>query len=295
MTINGDITIGTALLIATKELSSNQNILSPRLDSEVLLANLLQCPRIDLVLRRDEVLSPAKIQSYCAIINRRMQNEPISYIIRSKEFMSLTFSVKAGILTPRPETEMLVEYIMGHLQGKENVSILDLCTGSGAIAVSLAYYLKSATLTAVDKYDVCVKVARENAALHSVSDRVAVIKADVCDDFSLNQSYDCVVSNPPYITTEEMTTLPPDVKNFEPEYALHGGDDGLTFYRVITEIAKKQLKPNGLLVFEIGHTQGESVKKIIEDSQSFLHVEITKDYAGLSRMVTAVKGDGTHS
>jgi len=105
MTINGDITIGTALLIATKELSSNQNILSPRLDSEVLLANLLQCPRIDLVLRRDEVLSPAKIQSYCAIINRRMQNEPISYIIRSKEFMSLTFSVKAGILTPRPETD----------------------------------------------------------------------------------------------------------------------------------------------------------------------------------------------
>ncbi len=288
MTINGnDLT--SVLLSGAKKLSKNETISSPRLDAEILLCHLLKLERIDLVLKKDRLLSNEEIETFSKLIERRLKNEPVSYITGEKEFMSLSFYVQPGILIPRPETELLVEEIIEEFKNCSGSSILDLCTGSGAIAVSTAHFLKKATVTAVDKFDICVKTAEKNAENIGVKERVSVIKADVFDDLPLNESFDCIVSNPPYIEKSVLSTLPMDVKNHEPMYALDGGCDGLDFYRRIIEISKLLLKKGGLLAFEIGYDQGESVPNLIKDSKLFQDIKVLKDYAGQDRIVTAYK------
>lgn len=288
MTTNGKFSIATALNNAVANLSLNKSIETPRLDAEVLLCDVLGCERIFLVINKDKNLSKSEYEQFSSYILRRAQNEPVSYIIGKREFMSLEFNVQKGILVPRPDTEILVEKIIDIYKNR-SAKILDLCTGSGAIAVSLAYYLKDSTVIAVDKYDICVKTATENSKKHSVSNRVHVIKADVLDDFSVDEQIDCIVSNPPYIKSEVLTTLPSDVKDYEPDYALDGGSDGLIFYRKIAEYASNKLDSCGLLAFEIGFDQGESVSKIIEETGNFVNIEVSKDLAGLDRVITAEK------
>lgn len=291
MTISGNGTIGESLAQASNLLLAENGFTSPRLDCEVLLGHVLHCSRIDLVLNREKRLSNEEQNTFAAMVKRRLNHEPVSYITQSKEFMSLDFFVEQGVLIPRPETEMLVEFIIKTYETADNVSILDLCTGSGAIAVSLAYYLKNARLTAVDKFDVCINAALKNAARYALSERISVIQADILNGFHADQKHHCIVSNPPYIKNADLSSLPIDVKNFEPEYALNGGGDGLEFYRNITAFAAENLFSNGKLVFEIGFDQGGAVKKIIEENSAFHSITITKDFAGLDRMVTAVKGN----
>lgn len=204
--------------------------------------------------------------------------------------MSLDFFVEQGVLIPRPDTEILVEWIIERYKNAEHTSILDLCTGSGAIAVSLAYYIKNASVDAVDKYQICVETAQNNTTRHHCDDRVSVHKADILTDPLFEKQYDCIVSNPPYIKYEDLSTLPSDVKNFEPEYALNGGESGLIFYEKIIDLASKMLKRNGALVFEIGYDQGKSVSALIEKDKTFHSINVAKDLAGLDRMVTAIKG-----
>lgn len=289
MMTNGDVTVGKALLDASSKLR-NVGFGSPRLDCEILLSHVLGCSRIDLVLNRERKLTRKEKEAFDSALCRRLGHEPVSYITGLKEFMSLDFFVERGVLIPRPETELLAEFIIKHFKTEENASILDLCTGSGAVAVSLAYYLKNARVTAVDKFDVCVNAAAENAKRHKVENRVNSIKADIFSGFAADGKFNCIVSNPPYIKEDDLLSLPTDVKAFEPEYALNGGTDGLIFYRRIADFAAENLLPNGMLVFETGFDQGYSVKKIIEETDAFYSVTVTKDLAGLDRMVTAVKG-----
>lgn len=286
--ISGKKTIATALNSAVTTLSLNETIETPRLDAEVLLCSILGCERIYLVIEKDRVLSDTEIEKFEECILRRKNNEPVSYITGSREFMSLDFDVSDGILIPRPDTEVLVEEIIKMYKDKK-VNILDLCTGSGAIAVSLAYYLKNATILAVDKYAVCVDTTRKNAIKHNVDDRVNVVTKDVLEELDFDTDFDCIISNPPYIKSDILTTLPPDVQNFEPLYALDGGDDGLIFYRKITEFAKNTLKKGGILAFEIGFDQGNEVRKIIENTGCFDDIRVIEDLAGLDRVVIAEK------
>lgn len=288
MMINGKKTVAAAISSAVATLSLNKSIETPRLDAEVLLCSILGCERISLVIDKDKILSDKELEMFNEFVNRRANNEPVSYITKVREFMSLEFDVADGILIPRPDTEILVEEIIKRYKGK-SVNILDLCTGSGAIAVSLAYYLSESNVVALDKYDVCVKTAENNAEKHGVADRVNVVLKDVLEEFDFDISFDCIVSNPPYIKTEVLTTLPLDVKNFEPMYALDGGNDGLIFYRKITEYAKNTLKNGGILAFEIGYDQGEDVTKIIENTNCFENVSLIKDLAGLDRVIIAEK------
>ncbi len=291
MTINGKKTVGEALKDAVEILSADKELTSPRLDCEILLAFVLNCTRMDLIFRHNQQLSDEQQAMFFSYVQRRFEHEPISYLTNEKEFMSLSFFVQKGILTPRPETELLVEYIINQYKTMDEPHILDLCTGSGAIAVSLAYYLKNSYITAVDKYEVCLETARMNAQKHGCTERIKWMKADVLKQFDINEKFHCIVSNPPYIKSRVLSSLPDDVKNYEPEYALDGGQDGLLFYRRITYFAAEHILPGGKLVYEIGYDQGIDVKNIIEDTHSFHTIEVVKDYAGLDRMVIATKED----
>jgi len=202
--------------------------------------------------------------------------------------MSLEFDVEEGILIPRPDTEILVEEIINLYKDKSS-KILDLCTGSGAIAVSLAHYLKNTSLTAVDKYDICLEITKKNAIKHNVDKRINIIKKDVLKPLSIDDDFDCIVSNPPYIKSDVLTTLPVDVRDYEPIYALDGGNDGLIFYKKITDFAKSKLKPGGILAYEIGYDQAESVKDLIKRTNSFEEIKIINDLSGLNRVIIANK------
>jgi len=291
MTINGNKTVGEILKDAVKMLSADKGFTSPQLDCEILLAFVLNCTRMDLIFHRDKHLSNEQESMFFSYVQRRLKHEPIGYLTNKKEFMSLDFLVQKGILIPRPETELLVEYIINQYKTIENPHILDLCTGSGAIAVSLAYYLKSSHITAVDKYEICLEVAKKNAQEHVCSERIDWIQADILKQFNIEEKFHCIVSNPPYIRKQVLSSLPDDVKCFEPEYALDGGQDGLLFYRKITSFAAEHILPGGRLVFEIGYDQGIDVKNMIEETHAFHTIEILKDYAGLDRMVIATKED----
>lgn len=291
MTINGKKTVGEALKDAVAILSADKSFTSPRLDCEILLAFVLNCTRTDLIFCRNKQLSEEQQSAFFSYVQRRLEHEPISYLTNEKEFMSLSFFVQKGVLTPRPETELLVEYIINQYKTMDEPRILDLCTGSGAIAVSLAYYLKNSHITAVDKYEVCLEVAKKNAQKHGCLERIEWMKADVLKQFDMQEKFHCIVSNPPYIKSRVLSSLPDDVKCYEPEYALDGGWDGLLFYREITSFAAEHILPGGKLVYEIGYDQGIDVKDIIEGTHLFHTIEIIKDYAGLDRMVIATKED----
>ena len=289
MMTDGKNSVATALDGAVATLSLNKTIKTPRLDAEVLLCSILKCERISLIINKDKELDKTTLSIFEDFIRRRAKNEPISYITKVREFMSLEFNVSQGVLIPRPDTEILVEEIIKRYKDK-SVEILDLCTGSGAIAVSLAVYLPFAHLTAVDKYDICVETAINNSKKHNVYDRIKVITADVLsNNFDIQNDFDCIVSNPPYIKSDILSTLDSDVKDFEPNYALDGGNDGLVFYRKITKFAEKKLKTGGVLAFEIGYDQGDAVKDIIENTDCFKDVIITNDLSGLNRVVLAEK------
>ena len=155
--------------------------------------------------------------------------------------------------------------------------------------MSLAYYLKDAHITAVDKFDICINTASKNIDKYNLSDRVSVIKKDVLENLEIVGDFDCVVSNPPYIKTDVLSTLPADVKDFEPQYALDGGDDGLIFYKKITDFAKNKLNSGGILAYEIGFDQGVTVTEIIEKTQYFKEIRIVDDLSGQNRVITAKK------
>lgn len=286
--INGNMTISYALQYGISQLSENKSIETPRLDTEVLLCHILKCDRVFLVVNKDKAVSDREKTLFVEYIKRRKTNEPVSYITGVREFMSLDFEVTEGILIPRPDTEILVEKLIEIYKNK-SPEILDLCTGSGAIAISLLYYLNDALCTAVDKYDICVETAIKNAVKHNVDGRLDVIKSDVLNDFKCDKDFDCIVSNPPYIETDTLEGLSSDVKDYEPIYALDGGSDGLIFYRTITGYASKNLKSGGILAFEIGYNQGESVKKIIKDTECFVCIDVIPDLSGLDRVVIAEK------
>lgn len=267
-----------------KVLSENLTDINPRFESELLLSFVLKKERIFLAIHRNDEVDKEISDIYLDYINRRKNGEPVSYITGSKEFMSLDFYVCEGVLIPRPDTETLCTHIIEKFKGS-GYRMLDLCTGSGAIAVSLAKYIKDTSVDAVDISDICIETAKKNALQNGVDRFVNVIKADVLDGFKTNEKYDCIVSNPPYIKSEVIPTLMKDVRDFEPLSALDGGNDGLIFYEKISAFAPSLLKENGILSFEVGHDQSDEVKKIMTKN-GFKDICFLKDLAGIERVVS---------
>lgn len=259
-----------------------------RLDAEVLLAHVLDCDRLNLILKADTSVSEEHQKHFLSCVNMRTQGTPIAYIIGYREFMSLRFSVAPGVLIPRPDTEVLAEFAISEAKRFKKPHILDLCTGSGALAVSIAKYAGNSFVTAIDFSKICVSCAKENAKENGVLERTSIIEHDIFDDFDFFiKKADILVSNPPYIKTEIIDSLDKTVRDFEPKCALDGGDDGLRFYRRIVELAPTVLNSKGRLGLEIGYDQAEDVASLLDSSKLFSDISYLFDLAGIRRVITA--------
>lgn len=261
------------------------NIDAPVITAGAILCHVLGCENTYLYTHDDYVLSKDEYERYCDALNRRIKGEPLQYITGCQEFMSLNFAVDPSVLIPRQDTEILVEYIIEFARQKEKVSILDIGTGSGCIAISLAYYIKNSRVLGVDISKGALEIARKNAHNCGVDERIAFIESNLFKNIS-PQKFDIIVSNPPYIPNEVIDTLDRQVKDFEPKIALDGGEDGLDFYRKIVKQSVAFLKPKGLLAFEVGFDQAQDVVKIMESS--FKDIKVKKDLAGIERVVTGI-------
>lgn len=256
-------------------------------ESRMLFGLVSNKTRVQLLTTLDMELRQNIWEEYVKLIRRRGNNEPLQYITGQQEFMSLPFYVNSAVLVPRWDTEILVEEGISLLNDKAKPLILDLGTGSGAIAVSLAYYLPEARIHAVDISNDALEIARINAKENGVDTRIRFYEGDMFTVLKEKKAYDLIVSNPPYISEDEMQELPPDVKQ-EPRQALAGGADGLDYYWCIAENAGQYLADNGRLLVEIGYTQGVKVQELLEKN-SWQNVRIIKDLGGRDRVVSAWK------
>ncbi len=254
-----------------------------RFDTDVILTETLKIDKSKLFL--DISVSETEEKSIRENIKRLISGEPASYIVGHREFMSLDFKVNSSTLIPRADTEILIEELIKIYQGK-NPFIFEIGTGSGCIPVSLAYYIKDARLLSCDISEKALETAKENAKNNGVDDRIAFIKHNILSGFPpLEETPDCIVSNPPYIESNVIETLDKNVRNFEPLSALDGGVDGLDFYRSI--IKENPLKKGGVLAFEIGYNQGESVSDLMKSD--YTDIRIIKDLGGNDRVITGIK------
>lgn len=278
-------TIQKAKLYAQNELKKS-GIENFNIDINAALKYFLKKDDIFIATNKDFALSDDVKEKFINFVNLRKKDMPLAYILGEKEFMSLLFFVNKSTLIPRPDTEILVEEIIERCKDKDDVKILDLCTGSGAIGISLAKYLKNSFVLCVDKFSDTLFVAKKNAEHNKVLERCKFLECDVLNDLNLiGEKFDVVVSNPPYIKSKTVLTLDKTVLDFEPNVALDGGEDGLLFYRKIVEDIDFILKKEGLLAFEIGYDQKEDVKSLLKDS--FENIYSKSDLAGNDRAVFA--------
>jgi release factor glutamine methyltransferase len=270
------------LLSWTTNYLSQKGIEAARLEAQILLSHILKCPRIELIARSQEEPTAKDKASFRELVKRRVEGWPVAYLTGSKEFYLLPFNVTPAVLIPRPDTETLVLEALNKLKDIPNPKILDLCTGSGCIAIALAVNCPTAQITATDISPDAIEIAKANAAKNKVADRVTFRTGDLFNAIPAGSQFDMVVSNPPYITTSEMETLAVDIKEHEPKIALDGGPDGLAFYRRIDNEIKNWLKPNSWCILEIGDTQGQSVQALFSNRQN---VSVINDMNKKQRVV----------
>lgn len=269
------------------EILEKNDIEEATLKARMLLSNILEENKEYLIIHSEDEINDRIKDLYLEKIDRLKNCEPIQYIINKQEFMGFDFYVDSNVLIPQPDTEILVEEVLMISKSiqKENIKILDLCTGSGAIAISLSKILENnkATVYGSDISENALKIAEKNAIDND--SKIIFLNSDIFNNISQEYKFDVIVSNPPYIETEELKTLPEEVKN-EPYIALDGGEDGLHFYREIIKNAKEYLKQDGYLAFEIGYNQKNQVENLL-DEYGYKNIYSKKDLAGNDRVVIA--------
>ncbi len=275
-------------IFETIKLGSNllrkSEISSHILDSEILLSNILNKSREKILVNLDQKLNHKNILKFKKYIERRSKNEPIAYILEEKEFWSKNFIVNKDTLIPRPETELLVEKLVGLFKDKK-ISILDIGTGSGCIILSLLSSLEKSVGLAVDISKNAILIAKKNAERHKLSNRVKFFNKSFESIFS--KKFDLIVSNPPYIERKKIKNLSEDIKRFEPIMALDGGNDGLDLIKKVIYKSKRILKINGTLALEIGDEQIKKVSKILIDN-NYRIIHVIKDYKNNVRCIFAL-------
>jgi len=252
-------------------------------EAELVLTHVLNCDRLSLYLNKDSKLDKDKSALFSSILKRRIKGQPVQYILGSSEFMGLKFKVDKRVLIPRPETEILVEAAIEGLKNIEKPDVLDIGTGSGCIAVSLAKNIPNCKIMATDISPEALELAGQNADLYRV--KIEFLRSDLFAGLRLKE-FDLIISNPPYVPTRELKSLAREI-SFEPVLALDGGSDGLDFYRRIISQASGYLKKGGLLVFEVGINQAGQVKDMLETGEKFDDLRIIKDYNNIQRVVIA--------
>jgi release factor glutamine methyltransferase len=275
------------LLQWTQQFLRDKGIESARLEAEILLGHALGCKRIDLYVRSEELTAEEQRAAFRLLIKKRVEGCPVAYLVGRREFYQLTFDVNPAVLIPRPETEHLVMECLRLIKGKEAPRVLDVGTGSGCIALSIAHQYKTADVTGVDISLEALEVARRNAAKHGL-ERVRLLAGDLFEPVG-REKFDAIVSNPPYIAAGEFAGLAKEVRDFEPKLALDGGPDGLAIYRRLIPEAASHLVTGGYLLLEIGATQEKAVRELIDNTNSFDVIATRLDGQKLPRVVEARK------
>ncbi len=282
-------TIGR-LLDWTRQHLAEKDVDQPRLCAELLLAHALGCKKIDLYTRFEHVPDEQQRAALRDLVRQAAKRVPIAYLTGKKEFFSLDFEVTPAVLIPRPETELLVEEVISYCRpgNRQSWNILELGTGSGCIAVAAARYVTNARLVASDISAEALAVAGRNVERHGVADRVKLIEADGLQlpvEVIPDGGFDMIVSNPPYVSTEQVELLEPEVARYEPRVALVAGAEGLVFYRLLAGGGAKLLWPGGAVFVEVGCGQHEQVARIFAESDRFELVKVSTDLAGIERLM----------
>jgi release factor glutamine methyltransferase len=313
------MTLSEALQLATRQLEASADLRADAArDAAFLLRHTLAISHAAQLADPDRPLTPAQQSAYQALIQRRLTNEPIQYIIGEQEFYGLALRVTPAVLIPRPETEHLVESVLAEFANSSNqenchsdterssgeesphfvrsaknlpfgekIRILDIGTGSGAIAIALAHHLPNAQITAVDLSPAALEVAATNAAIHSLADRIRFVQSDLLTALPADEApFDAIVSNPPYVPSADRAMLHPQVRDHEPSSALFAGADGLDIYRRLIPQARAALAPNGLLAIEIGHGQRDPIAALLAD---WCQLHFVDDLQGIPRIALARK------
>ena len=271
---------------SSTEYLEKKNIESPRINAEHLLSHVLNRKRLELYLSFDRPLNDLETKLYRELIRRRGTAEPLQYILGSVEFYGLEFKVTPDVLIPRPETEILVEKIIDSVDKSLGIKILDVGTGSGNIAISLAKNLSNSLVTGIDISPGALKIAEENSKKNNTEENVKFKCGDILNNNSITgEKYDIIVSNPPYVSVKDYPELRPELTVYEPRIALTDENDGLDFYRVICGRSKEILNKNGKIFFEIGQGQAGSITGILEKN-NFCAIKIFKDYSNIERVIT---------
>ena len=279
--------IRSVLNLTVRDLE-RRGFVTPRLDAEVLLFHYLKTDRFGLYKYSERLLTDEEVRGFQAWVARRHQGEPVAYIVGQKEFFSLVFEVNNQVLVPRPETEILVEEVIRLCSGSDykDLNILDIGTGSGAVAIALASALRDARIVATDISEGAIEVAMRNARNNGVDGRISFRRGSLFEPVS-REKFDVIVSNPPYISEDEFPYLPSDVREFEPESALLAGREGTSFHEVIIAEGAFHLKDGGWLAMEIGAGQRNSVESIFWESGLYDDLSFRVDYAGIERVAMA--------
>lgn len=284
--ISSDIWTISKILGWTESYFKSKNIESPRLGAELLLCSVLNCSRISLYTNFDKPLLKNELEIFKSFIRRRVDFEPVSYITNEKSFFDLDFYVDSNVLIPRPDTEKLVEVVIDLFSDRkqDKLKILELGTGSGIISVSLADYFRNSFITAVDISLDALKTAKLNSVKNNVSSNIFFVNSSWFSGIRDLNSFDLIVSNPPYIKTLDIDQLQPEVRLYEPVLALDGGEDGLLCIDEIIGKSDKFLKKDGFLILEAGFDQKEGIKKITEKNRNLSFVDMVRDYGQRDRV-----------
>lgn len=250
--------------------------------SRILIQYVLKIDRNKLIINKNDNVDINKENEYKEYIEEIIKGKPVQYITNNQEFMRLNFYVDENVLIPQPDTEILVEEVIKSIDIKENIEILDMCTGSGCIGISLAKNIENTKVTLVDISKEAIEIAKKNAIQNGVENKVTFIQSDMFEN--VKGKFDIIVSNPPYIKTDIIQTLDKQVQN-EPHIALDGGEDGLDFYKILINEAHKYLKKDGKIFLEIGYDQKQEIESLAKQSKHYKKIETIKDLSQNDRVI----------
>jgi release factor glutamine methyltransferase len=277
------------LLTWTTDFLKRRGSESPRLDAEVMLANVLDWQRVQLYTHFEQEVSDSERAAFRELVRRRAEGAPVAYLVGRKEFYSLAFIVSPEVLIPRPESEFVVVEYLEHTRHLQSPRAVDAGTGSGCLAIAAAHRQPAARFVAIDISEDALAVAKRNASRLGVIDRIDFRQGDTLEPVAGEAPFDAIIANPPYIATEAIEQLEPGVRDYEPRTALDGGPGGLTMVSRLIEQSVELLKPGGHLILEIGSDQAEPVRSMIEAHERLRLAPTVYDHAHHPRVIRATK------